>query len=861
MIIATNNETPPKNLAIRWRKTALALFVLAAFFGFTLFVFVSGGLAYKNGTMATVKAFFTQPAETAYHYINGSMQKMDVVDLHIKHDHFQYISFARENALTNERHATSLWQYVPAIITTPTDEYKVKVKLKGTGPDHWAHPQKWSFKVSVKNDSAINGMKKFSFMHPRARSYIYDWVYQQYLKDQGFIYRRSEYVQLRVNGQDLGVYVMEEDFDKQLIENNQRREGPIVAFSKETLVSEWVRTKSFDIGDATFTSANVVETIDIKGPTAERAISLLEGFREGRLKVSETFNLEEIAHFVAARALFKSLEFDNNDVRFYHNPVTSKLEPIGGEIHFDDYGGTEKMNSWWLFEEQGRSREFHRLFFKDPEFLESYFRHLDHITQPEHLNAFLKRINRPLSKQLSKLHREFPWMKFGRDTLVQNSEFIQTVLEPINAVNAYVSYEQTEKVSLKIANTQFWPVEIIGLSHNGTFWPISSKNRILQSKSDKERPIYSDFTFNWTSQQREELKQSLHEEYEVIYSIIGSDRRGSTLANNWKRYDESLFQKDYSDTSDIHSIAFLGVNEETKTIQFKPGAWTIDSDLIIPAGYTVQAGSNTRYDITNGASIFIYSPITFVGTKDSPLIFESTDSKGKGIAVINAPTPCRVKHVHFKNLNNPDLQGWSLTSSVTFYQCELEMSETTISDCRSEDSLNIIRSTFKLKDCLIQNAFSDALDIDFSNGFLDKMTFQNSGNDALDASGSLVSASNILIDTVGDKAISGGEASNILGADIIIRNSPLGVVSKDKSSVSIEKLLLESCEIGFTAYQKKPEFGSAEITATNAITSDVAIPFLIEIGSQMTYNQEYIMPNDSDTKSKMYGVEFGKSSK
>ena len=51
----------------------------------------------------------------------------------------------------------------------------------------------------------------------------------------------------------------------------------------------------------------------------------------------------------------------------------------------------------------------------------------------------------------------------------------------------------------------------------------------------------------------------------------------------------------------------------------------------------------------------------------------------------------------------------------------------------------------------------DAVDLDFSDGIIDGISIINSGNDALDFSGSEVVAKNVSINQVGDKGISAGE--------------------------------------------------------------------------------------------------------
>ena len=42
------------------------------------------------------------------------------------------------------------------------------------------------------------------------------------------IFHRTKILETTVNGENLGIYFLEEQHSKQLIENNKRREGPII---------------------------------------------------------------------------------------------------------------------------------------------------------------------------------------------------------------------------------------------------------------------------------------------------------------------------------------------------------------------------------------------------------------------------------------------------------------------------------------------------------------------------------------------------------------------------------------------------------------------------------------------------------
>ena len=89
---------------------------------------------------------------------------------------------------------------------------------------------------------------------------------------------------------------------------------------------------------------------------------------------------------------------------------------------------------------------------------------------------------------------------------------------------------------------------------------------------------------------------------------------------------------------------------------------------------------------------------------------------------------------------------------------------------------------------------SDAIDVDFSKGVIEKSRFRRFGNDAIDVSGSEISLQDISISDAGDKGISAGENSNVKGDKIEIWHSNIAVASKDRSHIKlndIKKLMKE----------------------------------------------------------------------
>ena len=108
------------------------------------------------------------------------------------------------------------------------------MRLKGDEVDH-LRGKKWSYRVKVKGDRTLLGLKVFSLQHPGTRNYLDEWFYHQLLEREDVLSLRYSFVHLTLNGKDMGIYALEEHFAKQLVEHHQRREGPIVRFDEDVL--------------------------------------------------------------------------------------------------------------------------------------------------------------------------------------------------------------------------------------------------------------------------------------------------------------------------------------------------------------------------------------------------------------------------------------------------------------------------------------------------------------------------------------------------------------------------------------------------------------------------------------------------
>ena len=81
-------------------------------------------------------------------------------------------------------------------------------------------------------------MRRFSIQQPKTRDFLYEWLFMKVLSEETLISHRTKFIETIINGNNLGVYFLEEQHSKQLIENNKRREGPIIGLDKNLWINE-----------------------------------------------------------------------------------------------------------------------------------------------------------------------------------------------------------------------------------------------------------------------------------------------------------------------------------------------------------------------------------------------------------------------------------------------------------------------------------------------------------------------------------------------------------------------------------------------------------------------------------------------
>jgi len=754
---------------------------------------------------------------------------------------------------------------------------KAKLRLKGDWLDH-LHGEKWSFRVKLKSGNTWKGMKVFSLQNPMARMGVNEWFLHKVFIEEGVLTTRYGFVPLTFKGRNLGLYAWEEHFVKQLVESQKRREGPILRFLENAMWDtrvfnkegkrSYLKTPYFAAAAIKpFGFSKIVED-SAKMLQFEIAQNLVLQYKNRMAKTSEIFNVDATAKFFALADVFfarHSLIWHNQ--RFYYNPVLCKLEPIGFDCFSDiGLGEMDGRKIWGNISANSigtAGNEFLMLreLFNDTAFVEVYIKYLEKFSSHQYLESWSNSFLDEALYYDSLIKREFPDYKFDTASLFVNAQNVRKELA------SFKQSFQTRKSDKKACINKSVEKPILDTVLDNSFFPNLVQCYLQEATNDEFTFRVKNFspdviTILGTGKVPEaitrflvpgaEVHAYLKENAQVDFTIEKSEanylfftrKNGDAIISteifHWPEPDggasplqELIADYPFDLSSDIYTI-------NNKNIVFNKGSHSLIHPLIIPGGYRVYFKEGTELDITNNALFISYSPVFMEGTKENPVTITSSDFSANGFSILQAEGKSKIENAVFENLNTLNYKGWTLTGAVTFYESDVDISNTTFYRNQCEDALNIVRSDFRLDNSVFDYIFGDAFDSDFSTGVVSKTKFTNIGNDAIDFSGSEIIIENTTIADASDKGISGGEESQLTVRNCLIERANIGIASKDLSTVTVEKSKVDDCNYGIVLLQKKPEYGPAKMILNDVDFVNSKTKFLIEQGSLVIENGKEI---------------------
>ncbi|KGF95074.1 hypothetical protein EU94_0372 [Prochlorococcus marinus str. MIT 9123] len=789
-------------------------------------------------------------------YIRSVFVNEDILNINISFKNFKKLQIKRDQAVKDGILVRSSDDKVNATIEYKGKSYPVKLRLKGDWTDHLIG-DKWSFRVESRKGKSLLGMNELSLQHPRTRNYLNEFIFHNLLKYESLPYLRYKFLPIAINGKHLGVYALEEHFSKELLENSGFREGPIIKISDQNLRGETQRKKiikyespinTVDVNNSEILTFNIDKTVQNEAKISQFRLSknLLDQILKREAKTSEVFDLKLTAKYFALCDLLGAASAQTwHDMRFYFNPISSRLVPIG----YDAQPAIRNRNKHLSFDLNVMG------LFDDKIFLKEYLKELHRISKTKYLDEFLNEISSDIKKQIAVINKTFPHVNFLKEELYKNQKYIKNRLNPLDPISLSFAEQvkDYEKLKIKLFNKSLFPIQVHSLVYeNKTYYPSLKKS--LDPRKKFKRFNYTETEFIHKKSQL--LNNNITKENEVIvkYSLDGINNFFTTETTiiPWAESTKSSNRLIAREPNHL-SFPSLIIDNSNRLITIKDD-FVVKKPLIFPIDYRILIEAGTNISLNNSGMFLVQGPLIIEGTEDKP-VYISSEKNAMGILVLNSKFRSNLKNVVFNNLNAPSVASLNITGGLTFYNSPVDISYSRFINSKSEDAINIIRSTFSIKNSYFENSFSDAIDIDFSEGSIENNQFFKIGNDAIDISGSLVTLNKINIDSAIDKAISVGENSNVIGNNLNISRAFIGIASKDLSSIKINNSNINNTEICLAAYQKKSEYGPGSIMLFEKNKICQPFNYILEDGSTINSDSQGLTPNTFNAYKKLYPSE------
>ncbi len=755
---------------------------------------------------------------------------LETLYIEIAPQEFAQLEAKREEALERWILLTSADDFVPATLRLGEQTFRARLRLKGDWADHIAS-DKWSFRIELRDDGYLHGMRIFSVHDPSARVYLNEVVFLKNLADEDILGVYYDFLHVVLNGEYKGIYALEENFAKELLEFQARREGVIIRYDENLLWQSWALRgdrvtpsgiRRFYIIDE-FSSGRVDGSPTLSAQR-DTAAGLLRGFVTGELPAPQVFDMERMGKFLALSDLWNALHgLTWHNLRYYFNPVTARLEPIA----FDN----DPLSPVHDVEKVGLALAH---FNHDPYLQAAYTRALWEVSQPGYVEELEARWGAEHTRLFAALEPEFgaevlapPW-----DALRRRQELNRLRLTPLQTTYAYrvraadvaAMGLPTETLVLEMGNLLDLPVELVAVRVDGVEIPASadwvdaaSLPHTVPPLADAPdllalRALAPDAAALPYIRLTLPLTVTLDADIELHARVWGLTQ---TIAQPvLPSYALPLTEGPrpaaplLAEALRLHP--YLQPADEAGWLTIPPGTWDISGTLVLPPGYGLHLGPGTT--LRFGAEDFLLAsgPLDFHGTAEAPVVLQPQGEVWLGVLVLDADSPSFWEHVTVENTDAVARDGWMFTGAVTFHRSPVRMSHSRFLGTRAEDALNIIRTSFELVDCEFADTASDAFDGDFTTGVVERCVFRNIAADGIDISGSDLTVRDVRFFNLGDKALSVGEASRMVAEDIFVDTADFGMASKDGSHLEVSRVTLRNIEIAaLAAFTKKPAYGPA----------------------------------------------------
>ena len=668
----------------------------------------------------------------------------------------------------------------------------------------------YAFKIKLRDDIVYKGQQRLSFLAPRDDWTISSNALNKYMASKDIITSGGKYMNLFVNGTDIGLYLAAENIDKSLLE----RDFQITNYAILKNYDDWTKAWKYHYSPTMHTSFDMEQKGEM--PTQEIAL-----FQINRLfQAIENSDYDTIKTLVDIKYLAKVYAFVI---------LTGNMHPLGGDnlrYIYDFSTGTFKIA--YRLENRVHNMEYSEDVFQNTrknnlllEKLASqrWFKDIAY--------NYLKQISNDEANILRVLSDEYSlYQKVSAKSNYSTREYKHEYLEDIETIKsnlsiikklskdtlqfnqydeynhgrkevsseyakAFITIEKIDNLNyLNILNDSNFTLELVSVtSCDGNLHKFVDKKYIPPSTYQETTGIINndrliEYEIPFPCIEMAEIyknnsniqlgPKNVYINYSSPFNIIASQ--------GLEQFGSSLIQKS---SKDINSLEYI----------LKAGKYNIRETIIFPnnAAFVIEPG--TEIFLFKGVSLYVRGDFTANGTKNLPILVKNIDNDPFGSFAIKGTTldPAKViiNNFHISGGSESVLQGAYFSSQISIHIADVNITNSFFQNSFSDDGINIKHSLVKIKNNSFINNSADQVDLDYVHGIVVNNVFDFIGDheekltDGLDISGSKLLISENIIENMTDKGLSVGERSEAIVTNNIIKDNNIGIALKDGSSICL----------------------------------------------------------------------------
>ncbi len=731
---------------------------------------------------------------------SSKVERFSQLELQINDQNFKKIRRKREEALEQGLLFSSKLDLVPANLRIDSTVIDAQVRLKGDLLDH-LRGDKWSFRIILEGAETWKGMKVFSIHNSKSRSHIAEWFMHKMMEDEGIMTPEYDFFRFILNNREVGVYAYEQHFDNYMLSKNNKLVGPIIRHNDD---GYWNNVQG-KLKDYDWVVSSQIELFNKEndGDKDFMALynyghSMLNSFLNGNKEAEEVFDLDKMARYYALIEAGHGTHAQLiTNIRFYVDPRTAKLEPIG----YDFYGESlPNITEHWrpvgqwengdrIYERSKTGEPYKHRLFADLDFFKKYMFYLERYTEQFYLNSKFEKYKNDIKRRVDLLRedKDYKHYDYILEKQFRKAPYTNAKIYPLENVSLR-SFRTLDRNEILLQNFHYFPLEVIG-------YQMKDKDFLLDSVLIL-KPFSPESSVDYYKMKCKGKPDK------VIFKTLGLDSNFyQNIGNVIKPSENTVSQSEYYRPLRAHSQVDLvdGV------IRVKGNELIIREPLSVDSDETLEVHGGCVIKLLDRGSLTLNGKVTFVGTKNSSIQIVGEGKRGQGILVSNDFENIFVNTI-FSQLGPYGVGVIQKEAGVNIFDTKVYFEDCQWIKNNSKKDLLIANSEFRMTGSSFLDNSGTAMVAFYSTGEMQNINAINYGGDFINIYGGKLSGENWWLKNILSKGVEIQEFGHLNLKKLNISDSHIGLVVKDHSEVSISNYSSKEVTRDYEVYdaQKPP---------------------------------------------------------